>query len=182
LFSVPELGLGIDPDTARSVAVWLTTTTLGVLLFVVLLRRSSTPIEVPGELSVLVMNGRRGSGRGAVLQPADAAGPPENDDAIVVVRPVSMTGVDGRSGSIGRPPLKFMKPPAAGVERRTVAYRYVRVSGGLDDLRFPELMRLDRRDEVDVIGAEAGYLQIRTPDGIVGWVPRVVLVGSPANN
>jgi hypothetical protein len=43
-------------------------------------------------------------------------------------------------------------------------------------------MRLDRREEVDVIGAEAGYLQIRTPDGIVGWVPRVVLVGSPTNS
>ena len=181
-WSLSLTGLGADRETASSIAAWLATTTFGILLFAFLLRGGSSPAEVPGELSVLVMNGRRGSGRGAVLQPAAAHEAVAIDNPGVSVPPAGMIGIDGRSGTIGRAPLRFAKPPAAGAERRTVAYRYVRVSGGPDDLHFPELTRLDRRDEVDVIGAEAGYLQIRTPDGIVGWVPRVVLVGSPTNN
>ncbi|HEX2755527.1 MAG TPA: hypothetical protein VHM48_08690, partial [Candidatus Limnocylindrales bacterium] len=34
--------------------------------------------------------------------------------------------------------------------------------------------------EVEVIGEEGGSIRVRTPDGIEGWVPRVVIVGSPA--
>ena len=62
-----------------------------------------------------------------------------------------------------------------------MAYQSVRVSAGPDDLRSAELTRPHRRDEVEVIGEEGGSLQVRLPDGIEGWVPRVVLVGPPAD-
>jgi hypothetical protein len=73
-----------------------------------------------------------------------------------------------------RPALRFAKPPKPGTVRGTIAYRHVRVSAGPDDLRFAELARLEQRDEVEVIGESAGYLQVRMPDGITGWVPRMV--------
>jgi hypothetical protein len=79
-----------------------------------------------------------------------------------------------------RPALRFPKPAGPGTVRGTIAYRHVRVSAGPDDLRFAELARLEQRDEVEVIGEAAGYLQVRMPDGITGWVPRMVLVTAPA--
>lgn len=154
----------------------------GVLLFALLLQGGWTRIEVPGGLSVLVMDRRRGSGRGGSV--VDVAGA----SAMAGAGPgmIGPTGsfddparAGGRFVGVGRAPLRFSAPAASTAERRIVAYRYVRVSAGPDDLRFPELARLDRRDEVEVIGSEVGYLQVRTPDGIVGWVPRIVLVGSP---
>ena len=154
----------------------------GVLLFALLLQVGWSRIDVPGDLSVLVMDRRRGSGRGGaateITGTIATAGPSPG-----MIAPAGSFGDAVRAGSrfvgVGRPPLRFGAPAASTAERLTVAYRYVRVSAGPDDLRFPELARLDRRDEVEVIGSEAGYLEVRTPDGIVGWVPRIVLVGSP---
>jgi len=78
-----------------------------------------------------------------------------------------------------RPPLRFDKPPARGVERRVIGYRRVRVSAGPDDLRTPQVDRIDRGDEVELIGEAEGYLRIRTPNGVEGWVPRVVFLNPP---
>ena len=77
----------------------------------------------------------------------------------------------------GRAPTKFDGGPKAGVERRTIGYRFVRVSDGPDDLRSREIGRLDRGDEVEVLGEHEGMLQVRTANGLMGWVPRVVIVG-----
>jgi hypothetical protein len=77
----------------------------------------------------------------------------------------------------GRAPEKFASGPASGVERRTISYRFVRLSDGPDDLRSREIGRLDRGDEVEVLGEQDGMLQVRTPTGLLGWVPRVVIVG-----
>jgi SH3-like domain-containing protein len=63
------------------------------------------------------------------------------------------------------------------VERRTVAYRLVRVSDGPDDATSNEIDRLDRGDEVEVIAEQEGFVQVRTPSGLEGWVPRVAFVG-----
>lgn len=162
--------------------IWALTTTFGVLLFALLLKPGGTRIDLPGELSVLVMDRRRGSGHDGSAQRVNGAIAMDGVGA-EMIGPTGSFGssalTGGRFIGVGRPPLRFSAPPASTAERRTVAYRYVRVSAGPDDLRFPELGRLDRRDEVEVIGSEAGYLEVRTPDGIVGWVPRVVLVGSP---
>jgi SH3-like domain-containing protein len=63
------------------------------------------------------------------------------------------------------------------VERRTIGYRLVRMTEGPDDIRSREVGRLDRGDEVDVIGEHEGFLKVRTPSGLEGWVPRVVIIG-----
>jgi Bacterial SH3 domain len=77
----------------------------------------------------------------------------------------------------GRAPSKFDGGAKSGVERRTISYRFVRVSDGPDDLRSREVGRLDRGDEVEVLGEQDGMLQVRTANGLQGWVPRVVIVG-----
>jgi hypothetical protein len=77
----------------------------------------------------------------------------------------------------GRAPAKFAGGAGSNVERRTISYRFVRLSDGPDDLRSREIGRLDRGDEVEVLGEQDGMLQVRTPTGLLGWVPRVVIVG-----
>jgi hypothetical protein len=78
---------------------------------------------------------------------------------------------------VAHEPVRFDAPAAAGVERRRISYRLVRVSDAPDDIRSSEIGRLDRGDEVEVIGESGGYLQVRTASGLVGWVPRMVIVG-----
>jgi SH3-like domain-containing protein len=63
------------------------------------------------------------------------------------------------------------------VERRTIGYRLVRVSDAPDDIRSKEVGRVDRGDEVEVIAEHESFLRVRTPDGLEGWIPRVVIVG-----
>jgi SH3-like domain-containing protein len=72
---------------------------------------------------------------------------------------------------------RFDKPAGRGVERRTVGYRQVRVSAGPDDVRTAEVGRVDRGDEIELIGEDASFFLIRTPDGVEGWVPRFVILG-----
>jgi SH3-like domain-containing protein len=76
-----------------------------------------------------------------------------------------------------REPVKFTHAPRKGVVRSTVAYRLVRVTDGPDDHESTEIGRLDRGDEVEVIGDSGGYLKVRAPTGLEGWIPRMVLVG-----
>jgi hypothetical protein len=164
------------------------TTTFGVLLFAAVFRGRGFAVELPGELSVLVMTRRR-TARGGLYGSNGALpdGGVDHAAAALVVegatggtsRPTDVDEARRQIGTSGRPPRRFARPPAAGVDRRVIAYRSVRVSAGPDELRTAELTRLDRRDEVEVIGEEAGSLRIRTPDGVEGWVPRVVLVGAP---
>jgi hypothetical protein len=160
------------------------TTTFGVLLFAAVFRGRGLAVELPGELSVLVMKRRRSS-RGSPRGSSGALPDSVDHAAAVVAAPAGATtptDFDEARRQIGateRPPRRFARPPAAGIDRRVIAYRSVRVSAGPDELRSAELTRLDRRDEVEVIGEEAGSLRIRTPDGVEGWVPRVVLVGAP---
>ena len=73
-------------------------------------------------------------------------------------------------------PQKFDGPPAKGVERLTINYRRVRVSEGPDEVNTRELGRLDRGDEVEVIGSYEGFLQVQAPDGLTGWIPRLAIV------
>jgi hypothetical protein len=122
--------------------------------------------------------------RGVPVEPAESAAPPPAeplpDPTPIELGP--LTPIDGAlQGDLpARPALRFPRPAKPGTVRGTIAYRHVRVSAGPDDLRFAELARLERRDEVEVIGESAGYLQVRMPDGITGWVPRMVLVTAPA--
>jgi SH3 domain-containing protein len=73
----------------------------------------------------------------------------------------------------------FEEPPKKGVSRAKVGYRRVRISSEPDAVRSTELGRLDRGDEVEILESYEGFLQIRTPDNIVGWILRHTIVGAP---
>ena len=75
---------------------------------------------------------------------------------------------------------KFDAPPTRGIERAKVGYRQVRISSEPDAVRSAELGRLDRGDEVEILELHEGFLQIRTPDDITGWILRHTIVGAPS--
>ena len=92
------------------------------------------------------------------------------------LREQRQSGDRGMAAAVHEPD-RFGASPKAGVERRTIGYRLVRVSDGPDDIRSKEVGRLDRGDEVEVIAEHENFLRVRTPSGLEGWVPRVVIVG-----
>jgi len=73
----------------------------------------------------------------------------------------------------------FEEPAKKGVSRAKVGYRRVRISSEPDAVRSTELGRLDRGDEVEILESYEGFLQVRTPDNIVGWILRHTIVGAP---
>jgi hypothetical protein len=78
------------------------------------------------------------------------------------------------------PVRTFEKPAAKGVARAKVGYRQVRISSEPDALRSTELGRLDRGDEVEILDSHEGFLRVRTPDEITGWILRHTIVGGSA--
>ena len=74
----------------------------------------------------------------------------------------------------------FAKPPKKGIERVKVGYRRVRISSEPDEVRSSELGRLERGDEVEILGSHEGFLQVRTPDDITGWIQRHTILGAPS--
>ena len=75
----------------------------------------------------------------------------------------------------------FAKPPKKGVERAKVGYRRVRISSEPDATRSVELGRLDRGDEVEILESHEGFLRVRTPDDIDGWILRHTIVSATAS-
>ena len=75
-------------------------------------------------------------------------------------------------------PRTFAKPPARDVERARIGYHQVRISSKPDAVRSVERGRLDRGDEVEILDSYEGFLEIRTPDGITGWILRHTIVGT----
>ena len=73
--------------------------------------------------------------------------------------PTSPTAAAARAtvAAKGEPaPRTFDKPPAKGVERVKIGYRRVRLSDAPDDVGSRELGRLDRGDEVEIVGLVRG--------------------------
>jgi hypothetical protein len=147
--------------------VWSITTSGGVLLFLFLLRRSKD------EDDRLVAEGL------AVV--AGVAGPLAAPDAgslrTVDPPPARPTGRATMLPPV--PPRVFDKPPAKDAERAKIGYRRVRISSKPDSVRSLELGRLDRGDEVEIVDSYEGFLQVRTPDGITGWIPRHTTEAAP---
>ena len=75
------------------------------------------------------------------------------------------------------PVRTFTAPAAKGVSRAKVGYRQVRISSEPDAVRSTELGRLDRGDEVEILESHEGFLRVRTPDGVTGWIQRQTVVG-----
>ena len=85
------------------------------------------------------------------------------------------------------PRLEFNDSGASGAERRRVRYRLVRLSDQPDEIRSVEVAQLEEKDEVEILGSHASYLQVRTPLGQVGWVHRttlgpVIVPGAPRDD
>jgi hypothetical protein len=124
-------------------------------------------------------DGKSNGKRGAKVAVAAKLAAPEP------VAPAATVGVASWAASdLTRPepktssgPQTFSKPPGKGVERLKVGYRMVRLSEGVDDVSSRELGRLDRGDEVEVVGSYEGFLQVKTPDGLTGWIPRHTILG-----
>ena len=170
-----------DLTSLNAIQVWSLTSVLGVLLFALALRRFAPGDPTPG--------GPR-SWRSLPSTPSAARLAPAHESPATLttpgeahlprwLRPSLRAEQSGERVATQEPrePIRFTSPPRRGAARSTVAYRLVRVTDGPDDHMSVEIGRLDRGDEVEVIGDSEGYLKVRTPTGLEGWVPRMVLVG-----
>jgi hypothetical protein len=72
--------------------------------------------------------------------------------------------------------LAFAGPAAAaGVERRTVRYRIVRLLDRPDELTGDTVGSLDEGDQVAIVGQSGLYRRVETPDGRSGWLHKMTL-------
>ena len=153
---------GLVAGATNLLTVWLATTAGGLLLFLALVRRSRNDEAIH---------------EGLVLATADGG-----VAGLASPMPTAVVGEAAPSpgrGSLGAPmaPRTFAKPPAKDVERARIGYHQVRISSKPDAVRSVERGRLDRGDEVEVLDSYEGFLEIRTPDGITGWILRHTIVG-----
>ena len=144
------------------ILIWLLTSAGGVALFFLLVRRSADA----GPDRLVLVAASVGAGTTARVPPS---APPID---LTPARP------KGRSTMLPPiPPRTFDRPPEAGLERAKIGYRRVRISSKPDSVRSVERGRLERGDEVEILDSYEGYLEIRTPDGITGWILRHTIVG-----
>ncbi|MFL5711615.1 MAG: SH3 domain-containing protein [Chloroflexota bacterium] len=171
----PGSGLTLDPFglpgavgrlIVNPLFVWLLTAAGGTMLYLRLVRRTDDEDEFSAGLAFATA---------APMGPADP-GPTASSPAVAVLDRPSKPIV---APSIAAGARVFAKAPAKGVERATIGYHKVRISSKPDELRSDELGRLDRGDEIEIVDSFEGFLQVRTPDGIVGWIARHVIVGAP---
>ena len=177
-----DFGVGIDPAVTVPVAAWSITTAFGIVVFALGLlpvRRRRDP------------EGRRW--RFPILRAIPETYPATPRTPVEPIRTAGSSGEIARQpwllgardtapppGAIGpgvREPLRFHAPPRAGIERRAIAYRSVRVADQPDGTTSSEICRLDRGDEIEIIGEHEGFLKVRIPTGVEGWVQRMVIVG-----
>lgn len=72
--------------------------------------------------------------------------------------------------------LAFAGPAAgAGVERRTVRYRIVRLLDRPDEMTGSTVGSLDEGDQVAVVEQSGLYRRVETPDGRTGWIHKMTL-------
>ena len=80
--------------------------------------------------------------------------------------------------------LAFASPAAAaGMERRLVRYRIVRLLDRPDELTGSTVGSLDEGDQVAVVERSGLYRRVETPDGRIGWLHKMTLgdvVAAPA--
>ena len=135
------------------VLAWLLTSIGGIWLFLFLVRRSQD--EAPEGLMLVGATAAVGATTHAPPPPVET-GPARPTGGATMLPPI--------------PPRTFDKPAAKGIERAKIGYRRVRISSKPDSVRSVERGRLERGDEVEILDSYEGYLEIRTPDGITGWI------------
>jgi hypothetical protein len=181
--SVPGQRSGDSPfgNVLVPIAGWATTTMLGIVLYALLVRRRPDwqelmPAYDMGEASAQPrLTGTAYPIRSPIIPLLSA---PDGVPRLPWLRP-SLRGeqVEMQGGPVARPPIKFAKSAKRGVDRRTVTYRLVKLADRPEDLYSPEIARLDRGDEVEVIGFQGDYVRVRTADGLVGWIPGITTLG-----
>lgn len=158
-----------------AITAWVTTTMFGVMVFAWVLRRPQREADSPLAAALSLVATERASRRDAAAEESIAAARMSStevaDAAPMPIGPALGPTGNRPTGGQARPPLRFDKGPARDAERRKVTYRLVRLSEGPDDFRSREIMRLDRGDEIDIIGQEGSFLHVRTPTGEIGWIP-----------
>jgi hypothetical protein len=157
------------------IVAWATTTMFGVLVFAWVLRRpqreEESPLAAALSFVATARTGRRVEPSRAQAAPSTVALAALADEDLMPVEPISVAPTANRpTGGRSRPALRFQNAAGLGVVRRQITYRLIRLSDAPDDLRSNEIMRLDRGDEVEILGQEGSYIQVRTPTGEVGWV------------
>jgi hypothetical protein len=163
------------------IAGWATTTMLGIVLYGLLVRRRPDwqelmPAYEMGDAPAQPrLAGKAYPIRSKIIPLLSA---PDDGHRQPWLRP-SLRGEQAglRSGPVARPPIKFANTAKRGVDRRTISYRLVKLADRPEDLYSPELARLDRGDDVEVIGFQGDYIRVRTPDGLVGWIPGITTLG-----
>jgi hypothetical protein len=156
-FDAGDLG----PGTIGPLSIWLMTTVGGLWLFLLFVRR---PADGDAHEGLLLVPSS------AAVATVRVAVPPAVDTT--PLRPT------GRATMLPQvPPRTFDRPPAKGIERARIGYRRVRISSKPDGVRSVERGRLERGDEVEILDSYEGYLEIRTPDGITGWILRHTIIG-----
>ena len=156
---------GVGGFATNPFTIWLATTGGGLALFLFLIRGNRNDVLAPGP----VLLGSR---------IADDAEPPGSDVPAPVVDP-SPPRVTGRATMLPPiPPRRFEAAQNPDVQRATIGYRRVRISSKPDAVRSVERGRLERGDEVEILDSYEGYLEIRTPDGITGWILRHTIISA----
>ena len=141
--------------------VFLLTTAGGAMLFLLLVRRPLRDDQ--GQLQLATA--------GAIAAPPSTAPMPGGPrDAL------ASTSQLGPTRPSDHVPRLFDKPPGKDVERLAIRSRRVRLNAAPDDLRSAETRsaRPGRRDRAPRF--IAGFVQVRTPDGTIGWIRRTALI------
>ena len=79
-----------------------------------------------------------------------------------------------------RPPTRFRDGDAGARDVRLVRYAVVPMLDRPDEILGLRLTDLESGDEVNVIGASGGFLEVQCPNGDRGWVHRTTLGQRPA--
>ncbi len=74
-----------------------------------------------------------------------------------------------------RPPLLFVGPPSADVERFEVRYDVVVLLSEPDEVHGRPVEELDLGDEIEVLSLGSAWVQARTPTRHQGWLPRMTV-------
>jgi hypothetical protein len=195
---LPPRGPGLTPPTsplpggtspfeiALVFLVWVACAIAGSLLFAFMLaRRTGRDDDQPPYAFALA------GAAGPAIGPGDAAAQAAVPDVVEEVpdpeamiprwrRPSLQAARQSHWVEAGatRVPQRFPAGAPIG-DRRIVAYRLVFVSDRPDDIDGVELGRLDRGDEVEVLGFKKGFAHVRAPDGLEGWIVSSTLDDPP---
>ncbi len=168
-------------DGRLPIIVWTMTTMLGVLVFAWVLGRPQRETDSPLAAALSLVATAR-AGRRYASGERWRSGPEMSATDVAIGAGTAIGAADAfngnrTSGWQSRPALTFDAAPGPKAVRRQITYRLVRLSDGPDNLRSTEIMRLDRGDEIEIIGQEAGFIQVRIPTGDIGWIPSDSVIG-----